>query len=134
MSDEETKKPAAEQPLLNACGDILTKNNKYRMPKPWDNDPTLDKWKEMDFKAEDNVHGGVVEESSFAVLFPQYRERYIKEVFPLVKKALKPFKIDAELDLVEGSMKVATTRQSWDPYKIIKARDLIKLMARSVPF
>ena len=88
----------------------------------------------MEFKPEDNVHGGVVEETSFAVLFPQYRERYIKEIFPLVKKALKPFKIDAELDLVEGSMKVSTTRQSWDPYKIVKARDLIKLLARSVPF
>jgi len=55
-------------------------------------------------------------------------------VFPLVKKALKPFKIDAELDLVDGAIKVSTTRQSWDPYKIIKARDLIKLLARSVPF
>lgn len=52
----------------------------------------------------------------------------------MVKKALKPFKIDAELNAVEGSMKVLTTRHTWDPYKIIKARDLIKLLARSVPF
>ena len=44
----------------------------------------------------------------------------------MVKKALKPFKINAELNVVDGSMTVRTTRQTWDPFKIIKARDLIK--------
>lgn len=51
-----------------------------------------------------------------------------------MKKALKPYKIEAVLDTVEGSMSVNTTRQTWDPYMIIRSRDLIKLLARSVPY
>lgn len=111
----------------------LAKKNKYRKEKPWDNDPTLDKWKQEEFKPEDNP-AGVLEESSFAVLFPQYREKYIKEIWPLVKKSLSKFKITAELNLIDGSMTVKTTKNTWDPYSIVKARDLIKLLSRSVPY
>jgi ribosomal RNA assembly protein len=127
MSLEETKGGGAETAAE------VSKNKRYRKEKPWDNDPNLDKWKVDEFKPEDNPHG-LLEESSFAVLFPQYREKYLKEIWPLAKKELSRLKIIAELDLIEGSMTVKTTRQTYDPYSIIRARDFIKLLARSVPY
>ncbi|XP_077295779.1 KRR1 small subunit processome component homolog dbe [Arctopsyche grandis] len=86
-----------------------------------------------EFKPEHNPHR-LLEESAFATLFPSYREKYLRQCWPLVKTALAEYFIIAELDLVEGSMSVKTTRKTWDPYIIIKARDMIKLLSRSVPF
>lgn len=120
----------------NDAGDGATtstggKKGRYRRDKPWDHDG-IDHWSVTPFTADDNPNG-VLEESSFAVLFPKYREKYLRETWPSITKALKEQGVACELNLVEGSMTVRTTRKTFDPYIIIKARDLIKLLSRSVP-
>ncbi|KAI0117228.1 eukaryotic type KH-domain (KH-domain type I) [Daldinia grandis] len=104
----------------------------HKKEKPWDTDD-IDKWKVEPFKPSDNAGGTFAEESSFAVLFPRYREVYLKEAWPGVTQALQQQGIACTLDLVEGCMTVKTTRKTYDPAAILKARDLIKLLARSVP-
>jgi ribosomal RNA assembly protein len=110
-------------------------HNKYRRDKPWDNDQ-IDHWKNQpwDEGDGDQLPGGrLLEESCFATLFPKYRENYLRQVWPVVTKALDGYKIACELNLVEGSMTVRTTSKTSDPYLILKARDLLKLLSRSIP-
>lgn len=85
------------------------------------------------FKPGDMKHP-LAEESSFATLFPKYREQYLKQCWPLVQHKMNEYGITAELDLIEGSMTVKTSKKTWDPTMVLKARDLIKLLSRSVPF
>ena len=124
-TEEETNR---EAPLSSEGGG---KKGRYRREKPWDH-AGIDHWEVPKFTQEDNPHG-LLDESSFATLFPKYREKYLRDVWPSITKALKDVGVGCELNLVEGSMTVRTTRKTWDPYIIIKARDLIKLLSRSVP-
>jgi ribosomal RNA assembly protein len=55
------------------------------------------------FKPEDNKGGSFLEESSFATLFPKYRETYLRESWPAITKALADVAIDCTLNLIEGS-------------------------------
>lgn len=100
----------------------------HRKEKPWDHDG-IDHWVVPKFTKEDNPTG-ILEESSFAVLFPKYRgmksqcrllcnfadsvctvldtfcpaEKYLREVWPAVTRSLKEVGIGCELNLVSCSM------------------------------
>ena len=113
-------------------GQPVPKSKKNRKEKPWD-DPSIDHWK-IDPINPEEIAGPFLEESSFSVLFPQYREKYIQECHGIVRKKMMEFGIKFELNLLEGSMTVRTTKKTWDPFAIIKARDVIKLISRSVPY
>ncbi|CAH8281655.1 unnamed protein product [Eruca vesicaria subsp. sativa] len=105
---------------------------KHDKPKPWDDDPNIDRWTIEKFDPAWNPTG-MLEVSTFSTLFPQYREKYLQESWPRIESALKQYGVACKLNLVEGSMTVSTTRKTRDPYIIVKARDLIKLLSRSVP-
>ena len=100
------------------------------MDKPWEDD-SVDHWKPEAF-AQGDMAGPLLEESSFAVLFPAYREKYLREVWPQVTSALKEQGVACQLDLIEGSMTVSTTRKTWDPYIILKARLSLTSSRRSL--
>jgi ribosomal RNA assembly protein len=99
----------------------------YKKDKPWDTDD-IDKWNEEAFKPEHNLGGTLSEESSFATLFPKYREQYLKASWGMITRALEKHGIACTLDLVEGSMTVKTTRKTYDPAAILNARDSIKIL------
>eukprot|EP00792_Barthelona_sp_PAP020_P012013 TRINITY_DN636_c0_g1_i1.p1 TRINITY_DN636_c0_g1~~TRINITY_DN636_c0_g1_i1.p1 ORF type:complete len:359 (+),score=115.91 TRINITY_DN636_c0_g1_i1:49-1125(+) len=80
------------------------------------------------------MKGPLSEETSYATLFPQYRESYLREIWGKCTDLFKYHGIKGILDLVEGSITVSTTRETFDPCAIIQARDMIKLLARSVPY
>lgn len=58
-----------------------TTKETIKVPKNWKT-PTITK--------KDNPHG-LLEESSFATLFPKYREKYLQACWPLVKKKLSDY-------------------------------------------
>ena len=55
--------------------------------KPWEDD-SVDHWKN-DSWAKGDMTSSLTEESCFAVLFPSYREKYLRETWPQVTQLLK---------------------------------------------
>ena len=73
----------------NNNGDISQKPKKHKgkhdKPKPWDDDPNIDRWTIEKFDPSWN-ESGMLEVSSFSTLFPQYRGKvsiFLSGVFAL---------------------------------------------------
>lgn len=54
----------------------------------WDTDD-IDHWKQEPFKPGD-MASPLLEESSFATLFPKYREKYLQDIWPMVRALRLP--------------------------------------------
>jgi ribosomal RNA assembly protein len=77
--------------------------------------------------------GNLVSKTHFNIIYPKYQEKKIKESWKVIKKTLNSFFIFSKLDLFSGSISIVTTKFTKDPFCIIKARDFLKLISRSVP-
>eukprot|EP00026_Physarum_polycephalum_P011995 Phypoly_transcript_12250.p1 GENE.Phypoly_transcript_12250~~Phypoly_transcript_12250.p1 ORF type:complete len:381 (-),score=95.24 Phypoly_transcript_12250:11-1024(-) len=71
-------------------------------------------------------------ESSFAIMFPKTLKQQISDMWPQVVARLEPLGINATLDANSFRMEVTTTARTWDPYAILKARELVRLVARGM--
>ena len=78
---------------------VVSKNKRHRKDKPWDHEG-IDHWAIPKCGKDENP-SGLADESSFAVLFPKYREKYLRESWPLVTRSLKEVGVRCELNLVE---------------------------------
>ncbi|CEQ42795.1 SPOSA6832_04640, partial [Sporobolomyces salmonicolor] len=84
LAEEDPEKYAEQEAERDA-----KKKQKHRKDKPWDTDD-IDHWAIQPFEAEENGKKWepFLEESSFATLFPKYREVYLREVWGHVVSAL----------------------------------------------
>ena len=110
----------AQASTEDASTQPISKNKRYRKEKEWDTDdidhvhspqacstqsvfgPPIwqceanawEQWKVEPFTKQDNPNP-FMEESSFATLFPKYREHYLRENWPLVTRALEKHVVPA---------------------------------------
>jgi len=73
-----------------------------------------------------------LEKSTFSVLFAGHRLNYLKSVESFLKKILENKKIALSINYEECTMEVSTTKQTRDPYIIIKADEMIQLLSRGM--
>ncbi|XP_037423154.1 KRR1 small subunit processome component homolog [Triticum dicoccoides] len=118
----------------NAAAAATEEENQRRKGKPWDEDGpgSTDRLKAEKLEPSPN-EGPLLETTSFSTTFAKDREESLLEAWPVVKGALKEQGVSCKLSLSEGSMTVSTTRKTRDPYIVVKARDLTRLLSRSVP-
>ena len=90
-------------------------------------------WKNIDV-SEDNPIDAPLVTSSFGTRFPEHREQYIRNISKQMATFLHKYGVHIEITYGVCSMEVRTTKKMWDPYSIIKARDMIRLISRYVPF
>ncbi|KAM0675080.1 ribosomal RNA assembly protein krr1 [Gurleya vavrai] len=84
---------------------------------------------EIEFNDADIKHS-FLETSKMSVVIPSYRVKYINDNFKKIEETLSIKKLAFEHE--ENTITVLTTEKTRDPYILIKGRDFINLLTRSV--
>jgi len=90
-------------------------------------------WKHVEVSKENPIDAPL-HTSTFSTRFANHRETYIRQNFNKIRIKLKEYGIHIEANYNHGTLSVATTNKTWDPFAIIKAKDFIRLIARYVPY
>lgn len=81
---------------------------------------------------ESKIRHPFFETSSFEVQFPKHRIAYIKSIEDFAIRGCQARKVKLEVDYERCILKVSTTKETRDPYIIIKANELIQLLGKGV--
>lgn len=80
----------------------------------WDTDD-INKWEVPAFKREDNLGGTFAEESTFTVLFPKYREVYLKEAVSSIFVRASSSRCDTDAHAYSGLSSRERSRSTASP-------------------
>ncbi|KAF7684428.1 KRR1 small subunit processome component like protein [Astathelohania contejeani] len=82
---------------------------------------------------EEDFPNPFIEESEFKILYPINREEYIKKIFDRLIKIVQERKLEVSIDYSKKSIFIRTTKDTRDPYIIIRGKDMIYFICRGVP-
>jgi len=103
------------------------KHEKKQNAIEMDESCVVPKWNKGDWR------GKFVETSTFTDKYPKYQSKYISDSLPIMKTLLKGHGIKIKNIDEKQELHVETTDDTWDPYSIVKARQFIELICRSMP-
>ncbi|KAL9652154.1 hypothetical protein ABK040_013923 [Willaertia magna] len=113
----------------------LNKSNKIDDVKTaLENDPNAPNWLKGGLYSEEDNPNGLAEKSEFVILFPEYREHFLKQNFNDISSLLtnSPYYLKVNLNCKEGKIFIETSEKTYDPFAILKGRDFLHLVARGV--
>nr|UXY87854.1 rev-interacting protein Rip-1-like protein [Cryptomonas curvata] len=87
----------------------------------------------LKYMLEDKLNSIFTHYTKFSILFPKYQEKYIIESWDMINRIINSHNLSCKLNLKSGLIEVTNKKDTIDPFIIVKAKDFLRLISRSVP-